>query len=87
VADVFNNQRVIETEARELQAQAGQLAKQTARWMGLVSDFDRSLKEVGDFENWVKVMEWDLQAISTSLEAAATSTGEQRAAAGAQPHA
>ena len=86
---MFNNQRVIETEARELQAQAGQFTKQTARWMGLVSDFDRSLKEVGDFENWVKVMEWDLQAISTSLENAAAvgSVGEQRAGPGAPPRA
>ena len=86
VADVFNNQRVIETEARELQAQAGQFAKQTSRWVGLIADFDRALKEVGDFENWVKVMEWDLQAISTSLGvAAAGGGGEQSGAASATP--
>jgi GCN5-like protein 1 (GCN5L1) len=77
VAEVFNNQRVIEAEARELQAQASQFGRLTARWVGLVNGFDASLKEVGDFENWVKVMEWDLQAISTGLEAAA-----QAAAAG-----
>jgi len=57
VAEVFNTQRVIETSARELQQQAAQFAKQTGRWCALVSDFDRALKEVGDFENWVKVME------------------------------
>jgi hypothetical protein len=55
---VFNTQRVIETSARELQQAAAQFAKQTGRWSALVSDFDRALKEVGDFENWVTVMEW-----------------------------
>jgi hypothetical protein len=29
---------------------------------------------VGDFENWVKVMEWDMQAVATALEAAAAAT-------------
>ena len=67
---MFNNQRVIEAEARELQAQAAQFAKQTSRWVALVNDFDRALKEVGDFENWVKVMEWDMKAVSTALETA-----------------
>ena len=71
MAEVFNTQRVIETSARELQVQAAQFAKQTGRWSALVTDFDRALKEVGDFENWVKVMEWDLQAVAGSLEAAA----------------
>ena len=28
-------------------------------------------QEVGDFENWVKVMEWDMQSVATALEAAA----------------
>ncbi len=78
---MFNNQRVIEAEARELQAQAAQFAKQTGRWVSLVNDFDRALKEVGDFENWVKVMEWDMQAVSRSLEVAAG------AASGAPPQA
>jgi hypothetical protein len=32
------------------------------------------LQEVGDFENWVKVMEWDMQAVATALEAAAAAT-------------
>ena len=72
---MFNNQRVIEAEARELQVQASQFAKQTARWVTLVNDFDRVLKEVGDFENWVKVMEWDMQAVSTSLQVAAGAPG------------
>ena len=31
-------------------------------------------QEVGDFENWVKVMEWDMQAVATALEVAADAT-------------
>ena len=41
----------------------------------MVNDFDKALKEVGDFENWVKVMEWDMQSGATALEAAAQATG------------
>ena len=55
VAEVFNTQRVIESSARELQLQAATFAKQTGRWSAMVGDFDKALKEVGDFENWVKV--------------------------------
>jgi biogenesis of lysosome-related organelles complex 1 subunit 1 len=54
VAEVFNTQRVIESSARELQLQAAAFAKQTGRWSAMVGDFDKALKEVGDFENWVK---------------------------------
>ena len=43
---MFNNQRVIEAEARELQVQASQFAKQTARWVSLVNDFDRVLEDL-----------------------------------------
>lgn len=53
------------------QVQAQQFAKQTSRWINMVNDFDKALKEVGDFENWVKVMEWDMQSVATALEAAA----------------
>ena len=115
---MFNNQRVIEAEARELQArgaacrartragadvsssapqvQAQQFAKQTTRWINMVNDFDKALKarlarralrhtrsrpaqEVGDFENWVKVMEWDMQAVATALEAAAAAGSPEKA--------
>ena len=58
-----------------LQVQAQQFAKQTTRWINMVNDFDKALKEVGDFENWVKVMEWDMQSVATALEAAAQATG------------
>ena len=44
-----------------------------------------ALQEVGDFENWVKVMEWDMQAVATALEAAAgAGAGSTGGAAGMQ---
>jgi hypothetical protein len=71
VAEVFNSQRLIEAEARELQAQAVAFQKQTGKWVALVTEFDKSLREVGDFENWVRCMEWDMQAVAQALEEAA----------------
>ena len=40
-------------------------------------------QEVGDFENWVKVMEWDMQSVATALEAAAQATVERSPEKGA----
>ena len=31
----------------------------------------RAAQEVGDFENWMKTMEWDMQSVATALENAA----------------
>ena len=48
---------------------------------------DCSLQEVGDFENWVKVMEWDMQAVAQALESAAqagSAGGASGSAAGSQ---
>ena len=38
-------------------------------------------QEVGDFENWVKVMEWDMQSVATALEAATQAGGTPEKAA------
>ena len=40
-------------------------------------------QEVGDFENWVKVMEWDMQAVATALEVAADATSGSAGGGGA----
>ena len=70
VAEVFNTQRVIESSARELQLQAAAFAKQTGRWSAMVGDFDKALKEVGDFENWVKARRRAAPFLSRTAHAA-----------------
>jgi len=52
VAEVFTNQRKIDAEAHELRAETQRFSKQTTKWLRSVDDFNNSLKELGDFENW-----------------------------------
>ncbi len=44
VAAVFNNQRILETETRNLQTQAQKFSKQTAQWLTLLDNFNVALK-------------------------------------------
>ena len=68
----FQTQKVVEQEARSLQAQAAKFSKQTQQWMGCIGAFDQALKELGDFENYVRTLEWEIQTVSDALERAAT---------------
>jgi len=68
VAQAYVNQKKLDTETRILQANAGQFARQTAQWLKLVEDFNTSLKEIGDVENWAKSIETDMRTISSALE-------------------
>mmetsp|Transcript_4925 Transcript_4925/g.5335 ORF Transcript_4925/g.5335 Transcript_4925/m.5335 type:complete len:135 (-) Transcript_4925:59-463(-) len=68
VSRVFLNQRVLEQEARELERQAERLNKLSANWIQLLNNFNNSLKELGDIENWSSSIESDMKNIAASLE-------------------
>lgn len=68
VARIFVAQRKIDAESRQLQANAGKFAKQTAAWIKLVDQFNTALKEVGDIQTWAKTIEADLQVVCATLE-------------------
>jgi len=69
VTEVYVNQKLLDNEARELQAQAARFSKQTKQWVALCEQLNNSLKEIGDIENWASVMEDDVVAIAATLEA------------------
>eukprot|EP00727_Mastigamoeba_balamuthi_P003741 m51a1_g13364 putative biogenesis of lysosome-related organelles complex 1 subunit 1 (122) ;mRNA; f:1547-2049 len=69
VAAVFANQRALDTEARTLQQQTARFSRQTHMWVTVAEQYNRAMKELGDIENWARVMEQDLLAITTALEA------------------
>ncbi|CAM9537495.1 biogenesis of lysosome-related organelles complex 1 subunit 1 [Lampetra fluviatilis] len=68
VAQAYQNQRRLDAEAKTLQVQAAQFAKQTVQWLNMVENFNQALKEIGDVENWARSIEMDMRTIATALE-------------------
>jgi hypothetical protein len=62
------NQRKLDAEAKQLQTNATNFAKQTQSWLHLVESFSNALKEIGDVENWARSIEGDMRTIATALE-------------------
>lgn len=68
VQEAFINEKRIEMEARALGVTIQKFVKQTSHWLNVVHTFDSALKEIGDFENWVKTMEYDCEQIAGTLK-------------------
>jgi len=60
VAVVFQNQKLIEIEAKQLEAEANKLSKNAKKWVELLGTLQSSLKELGDVENWAQTIEADI---------------------------
>ncbi|KXJ04725.1 Biogenesis of lysosome-related organelles complex 1 subunit 1, partial [Exaiptasia diaphana] len=68
VEKAYVNQKKLESEAKLLQAHVGHFSKQTSLWLQMVENFNQSLKELGDVENWSRVIEADMTSIASALE-------------------
>ena len=68
VVDVFENQKRIEEEARALKVKSAKFASVTSEWVRIVQGFDAELREIGDFEGWIKAMEFDLNNLTGMME-------------------
>lgn len=68
VVEVFETQKQIEEEARELQGKCAKFAWVTGEWVRILQGFDKELREIGDFENWIKSIEFDLNNLTGVME-------------------
>mmetsp|Transcript_30390 Transcript_30390/g.47607 ORF Transcript_30390/g.47607 Transcript_30390/m.47607 type:complete len:145 (-) Transcript_30390:84-518(-) len=68
VNEVFATQRKLEKEVKGLQTNTAHFARQTHQWLDMIHGFNGSLKEVGDFQNWAKTVEWDMRNIASALD-------------------
>uniref|UniRef100_A0A0E0MIU9 Biogenesis of lysosome-related organelles complex 1 subunit 1 n=1 Tax=Oryza punctata TaxID=4537 RepID=A0A0E0MIU9_ORYPU len=59
VQEIYINERRIELEARALLATIVRYRKQTDQWLAATNAINSVLKEIGDFENWMKIMDFD----------------------------
>jgi len=68
VSSIFNNQKKLEAEAKALQTATQKFSKQTNQWLTIIDNFNNSLKELGDIENWALSIEKDMKAIVSALD-------------------
>ncbi|KAF8944748.1 NHP2-like protein 1 [Haplosporangium gracile] len=69
VSQIFLNQKDLEQEARNLSLQTVRYSKQTAQWLAMVDQFASALKELGDVQNWVQVIQKDMEQAEVNPKA------------------
>ncbi|XP_006362892.1 biogenesis of lysosome-related organelles complex 1 subunit 1 [Solanum tuberosum] len=67
VQEAFVMQKRIEMEIRALTASILQFGKQTDQWLAASHSINTAIKEIGDFENWMKTMEFDCKSINAAI--------------------
>ena len=72
VLEVFENQKQVEKEAKNLQKKVDAFKEQSAQWVKSLETFDESLKSIGDFENYVMTLEKELSDIAEELKKSKT---------------
>ncbi|XP_015783867.1 biogenesis of lysosome-related organelles complex 1 subunit 1 [Tetranychus urticae] len=68
VAQAYLNQRKLDAETKQLHVNVMQFSKQVNQWLSLMQNLNKSVKELGDVENWAKSIEKDLRLVSSALE-------------------
>ncbi|KAL6596360.1 GCN5-like protein 1-domain-containing protein, partial [Neocallimastix sp. 'constans'] len=68
ISILFKNEKKLETESNKLQSLIKQHSKDVLQWNDLTKMLDNSLKELGDVQNWVDLIERDMKIITSTLE-------------------
>ncbi|KAK1361281.1 Biogenesis of lysosome-related organelles complex 1 subunit 1 [Heracleum sosnowskyi] len=67
VEECYINQKRIELEIQALSSTVLRFAKQTDQWLVASRSLNNAVKEIGDFENWMKTMEFDCKSINAAI--------------------
>ncbi|CAL1368537.1 unnamed protein product [Linum trigynum] len=68
VEESFVIEKRIESEIRVLAATITRFMKQSDQWLSATHAMNTAIKEIGDFENWMKVMEFDCKSIGAAIQ-------------------
>ncbi|KAM1414726.1 hypothetical protein ACFX2I_006472 [Malus domestica] len=55
------------TKKAALTAAISQFVKRTDQWLSVMHSINTAIKEIGDVENWMKIMEFDSQSINAAI--------------------
>ncbi|XP_020420864.1 biogenesis of lysosome-related organelles complex 1 subunit 1 isoform X1 [Prunus persica] len=67
VKELVIKEKRTELEIRALTATISSFIQQTDRWLSLTCSINTAIKEIGDFENWMKIMEFDSKSINAAI--------------------
>ncbi|CAF1204468.1 unnamed protein product [Didymodactylos carnosus] len=67
VAECYVNEKKIDTATKQLTNQSTVLVKQSQAWIQLIDQFTTAVKELGDVENWSKIIEKECLTITSAL--------------------
>ncbi|KAI9118385.1 hypothetical protein K1719_010717 [Acacia pycnantha] len=67
VQECYVIEKRIEQEIRALSTSITRFTKQTDQWLATTHGLNTAVKEIGDFENWMKVMEYDCKSITSAI--------------------
>ncbi|CAF1170341.1 unnamed protein product [Adineta steineri] len=67
VSECYKNQKRIDQACKQLTAQSSLLIKQSQAWSTLIGQFTDALKELGDVENYSKIIERECSTIANTL--------------------
>ncbi|KZV30014.1 biogenesis of lysosome-related organelles complex 1 subunit 1-like [Dorcoceras hygrometricum] len=67
VQEVYIIEKRIEMEIRALAATVARYSKQTDQWLAASHSINTAVKEIGDFENWMKTIDLDCKSISAAI--------------------
>ncbi|KXN74574.1 biogenesis of lysosome-related organelles complex-1 subunit 1 [Conidiobolus coronatus NRRL 28638] len=67
VSECIQTQKQLENHTKLLTQQLSKFQKQTQLWSNMVQGLNDSLKELGDVQNYVNIMERNMEIVQTTL--------------------
>ena len=68
MALAYLNEKRLNSETKQLQLNVTNFAKHNTSWRHLIEGFNKSLKELGDVENWAKSIDGEMLVVRSTLE-------------------
>ena len=64
---LHENQRKIENQCKVLRSESEKLINQSQNWVKMYSTLNSSFKQLGDINNWAKILETEMYEVSLAI--------------------